>query len=1697
MRFLYHKVCIFTILNIFFITQLTSQCAEITASSINGPCTNGSTPCDVCPGAVLTLKAEGANLINNGCVDWYYSDDQNFDPYQNEGTFIACGKITTTFPPFCAVCPTILAMMIDACGPEGPNEFMLLSSGSGFNLNNLQIDFAMQNNQMGNNNNDINIGASPCGWKTPNASLIAMILASANCTAANVIPVGPGESVPPNGLVVVFTSGDEFSNYDFSALCATGQKLYVVQNACNRTVGAFSNGSSSGSRTTTISIAGCSCTNSLTYTCEDLAPAQDGDYVLADGTLGNDGCTAPDVIAPPVMSTSTIADVTLATTEAMCNMGPYYIKGILNPPADPLCPDVYTGTFAFNVVCPEAEAMASSPTCWGGSVNLEANGGDTYKWSGPGGFNSMQQNPVITGLNNLKSGTYTVTVTNAAGCTDVASVQVTVNPDITVSITPANPAFCEGESVTLTGNATGGSGNFDFEWTEPGGGMVNGQTISASVPGTYTLVVTDGEGCTKSASINVIQNPSPDVDITPMPAKVCEGQTKTITANATGGSPAYNYSWSNGMSSAAITVGIGTYNVTVTDAKGCKGFANIEVENYDPIDITFIQNPDVLCNGASATLTANATGGTGTFTSYQWTTPGGPASGSSITVSQAGNYTVTITDNAACTGTAVHTIIINPILNVSINPNPASFCAGGSVDLTANATGGSGSGYLYNWSTPSGNKTGQVVTATLAGAYSVTVTDGEGCTGTAVVNVTENANLSVNILPATPSFCPGSFVNLTATPSGGTTPYSFSWTTPGGTKSGQDIQANIAGNYTVTVSDSKGCTGTATVNVTESPGFPVNITPPNPSICPGGKIDLTAVPGGGNGTFTYAWTTPGGNKTGATVTATVVGTYNVTVTDSGGCSGTAQTTVVENPNLAVSILPAAPTFCPGETVDLTVNAPGNIASYSWTTPGGSKSGSPLTVKTAGNYTVTVTDTGGCSGTATVNVSENPAKTVTISPANPGFCSGSSVELTVNATGNNLVYNWTTPSGTANGNPLIANVAGIYTVTVTEQGACSGTASVQVDEVSGLTVDINPKPASFCNNGSVLLTASSSNGIAPFTYSWSSPAGNGTGMTFNANIAGNYTVTITDSKGCSGSFTIPVVQSNSLIVTFNPVLPGFCPGKTVDISTNTIGGQAPFSYQWSSPLGTSANPVITTGTPGNYKVTVTDSNGCSGLGEVVVDQFSEPLLTLPSAPGFCPGNNVALDVTVNDNTPPYIYTWTTPSGNFNTKTITANIAGNYTISVTNANNCTASQSVNVTEYPAPIAEIIPDPVVFCKNSSATVTANPSGGAAPYTFLWSGPATNTTATNIQINTAGVYTLLVTDAHSCTADYTFPANEQPGLLVSLSTDPQKLCGVAQFNVNANVTGGNPPYTYSWNTPGGTQTGSTISGNESGTYSVTVTDNEACSGVADLLINNKPLNALVTPVDPTCKSPAGGSIALVFDTGIALPANINLNNNSAGQITQTTHTINGLAPGNYQLLVTDAKGCEFQTTVTLAPLPVLHLDLGQDVTINLGDTYTIHPITDFAINNISWTNEQSLNCPDPCINPVAGPVNTTTYKASAYDENGCLAEDELTIYVHIKTTVYVPNSFSPDADGINDKWVIFADNTVKLIKTLHIYDRWGESIMQQENFPPNDPDYGWNGTFRRKPLDPAVFVYYFVVEYENGTTKVFKGDINIISKK
>ena len=1609
--------CILLLCFLIFTSEIFGQCPDITSSSLSGGCFNGGTPCDLCPGEVLTLKAGGSNLENNGCVDWYYSDSQGFNPYNNEGTFIACGKITTTFPPFCVVCPQILAILVDACGTEANNEFMLLSSGSGFNVNSLQIDFAVQNNTMGAVNSDININATPCGFKTPEAALITNLQATASCDPSNIIPLSPGESVPAGAIVAVFTSSNATGVYNFDALCATGQKIYVLQSSCTRNIGAFTNGSGSGPRTQSISLSGCSCSNSLTYTCEDLAPALDGDFVLADGTEGNDGCVAPVVTAPPIMSTSTVADVTFEVTEAMCNNGPFFITGILNPAVPAGCNDEFTDEFQFNVVCPEAMIDVQGPVCFGNNVTLEGSGGGTYAWAGPGGFSSNQQSPVINGINTSKSGTYSVTVTNTAGCTDVTSKIITVNPDITISISPNSPSFCEGQTVTLNGTASGGSGNFSYEWTLPGGGNSSDQSLDVTTGGLFTLVVTDSEGCSKEKSITVTQWPAPVVDIFPDPAFFCNGKNILITAGVTSGSPGFSYNWSSGQMSSSITVTAGTFLVTVTDSKGCKGIDQVITQEYDSISLAFQPQPLILCSFETSDLDVVVSGGIGPFI-YTWETPSGIQTGSPITVTIGGNYSVTVTDSKGCTATKATTVQKLQVLTVDINPDPATFCAGGSVLLSTTVTGGSGTGYNYNWTTPGGNQNGMNISANLPGAYSVTVTDSEGCSTVKSTNVSQTSGLSVTINPDPATICPGDSVILS-------------------------VQIN-----------------------------------------------------GGNGTYTYQWSGPSGTGTGPVFTANATGLYSITVTDGNGCTGFDDLAVTQSNNISVNITPTNTVICQGSSVLLNANASGSNLIYNWTTPGGPLTGNPITASLAGAYEVTVSS-GGCTGVASTTVTVQPNISVIITPPSAGICNGGTIDLTAVAVGTNLIYNWTTPTGAQTGSTITASIAGNYVVTVTDQSGCTGSATQVVTVLSGLDASINPNPASFCANGSVTLTAATSVGVSPFAYSWSSPAGNGSSNTFLANQVGNYAVTITDSKGCTGSAQIPVTQANNLIVIFDPIPPGFCAGKTIDLTTKPQGGQSPYSFKWSSPLGNSTNAIIQTGTPGNYKVTVTDSNGCSGLGEVVVEEYPAPIVNLPLVPGFCPGKDVQLDVTVTDITPPYTYTWGTPTGNQSGPTIKANAQGLYSVTVTNAKSCSAIATVNVSEWPAPVIDIVPDPVLFCKNSSITVTATPSGGTSPYSVLWTGPSFNSTGTSVLITKPGVYNLIVTDANTCSADYTFPATEQNGLLVSLTTDPTILCGVQNFNVQSIVSGGTQPYSYNWNTPSGNMSTQNVAGTLSGNYSVTVTDNEGCSGEAVISVNNTSLSVLVTKKEPVCNPYPSGEINLAFNANTAFPVSIKVNNESPVSNTFNAYDILKLPSGKYDLTITDASGCINNSTVTLNDLPVLNLDLGQDASIYSGETYLINPTANFIIDSIKWDNKQSLNCDPLCISPVAGPEKTTAYTATAFDAAGCFASDQITINVLEKTSVYVPNTFSPDGNGINDKWVIFTDNTVKQIKTLYIYDRWGESIVQLENFPPNDYDYGWNGRFRGKSVESGVYVYYFVVEFENGKTKVFKGDITILAKK
>ena len=407
----------------------------------------------------------------------------------------------------------------------------------------------------------------------------------------------------------------------------------------------------------------------------------------------------------------------------------------------------------------------------------------SYAWTGPNGFTSSQQNPTVT-----TAGTYTVTYKDQFCCTATASTNVSFSDAPNAAIT-GTLQVCAGATTTLT--ATGGN---TYLWS-------NGATTSSITVtvGTYTVVVSNGAGCSATANATVVETANPRASITGN-LTVCAGQNTTLTANGTG-----SVLWSNGSTAQTISVGAGTYNVEITSAAGCKATANATVTSTNLT--TAITGGTTVCVGKTTTLTASG-GGT-----YAWSNG---ATTSSITVG-AGTYTVVVTSASGCTATAIATVTetANPTVNIT---GALTTCNGGTTTLTANATG------TYLWSN---GATTQSITVG-AGTYTVVVSNGSGCSATASATVT-TGNLTTAITGVT-SVCVGKTTILSA--SGGGT---YAWSN-GATTSSITVGA---GTYTVVVTSASGCTATASATVTETANPTVNITGAL-TTCNGGTTTLTA-----------------------------------------------------------------------------------------------------------------------------------------------------------------------------------------------------------------------------------------------------------------------------------------------------------------------------------------------------------------------------------------------------------------------------------------------------------------------------------------------------------------------------------------------------------------------------------------------------------------------------------------------------------------------------------------------------------------------------------------------------------------------------------------------------------------------------------------------------------------------------------------
>lgn len=1362
------------------------------------------------------------------------------------------------------------------------------------------------------------------------------------------------------------------------------------------------------------------------------------------------------------------------------------------------CTDSVSRSGYVNIDKPTALFNASDTLiCPGLATNFTNSsvGAATYLWDFGDGNTSTSANPshaYVTG------GYYTVRLiaTNAYGCKDTITKTnyihvIMLNLGFNMSDSVAN---CPPLSVIFTNTS---SGIVSYAWSFGNGGfsVTTSPTSIYTYPGVYKVWLrgTNAAGCTDSIYKTVTIN-GPRGSLSYSPVSGCSPLTVSFTSTDTSTST-ITWDMNNGTTVTNITssptTSTNTYSYTftspgryvplivITNAAACTIYIRgIDTIKVDEMQGDFRFTPDSLCGSGTVSFFDTVLYSLSSISSYNWsfgdattTTGHNPTH----TYTSAGTYTVRLimTNGTGCSDTITKTVHILSLPNVNAGAD-RSLC-GGAAGVTLTATGAT----TYSWSPTTGLSCSNCASPTAAPSstttYVVTGTDTHGCTNTDTVVVRVSTLPNVNA-GADKTICAGSSTSLTAT--GAAT---YTWTPSTGLSctacSNPTASPTVTTTYIVTGVDTNGCSKNDTVIVNVKPLPNVNAGP-DKVICNGGSTTLN-----GSGASTYSWSPATGlSCTGCatpTATPTTTTTYVLTGTDTNSCVKTDTVIVRVNPLPNVSAGPDR-TICVGSSATLS----GSGASiYSWSPATGlsctgcaTPTASPTTTTT---YVLTGTDTNGCVKTDTVVVKVNALPTVSAGADRP-ICIGSSTTLT--ATGAST-YTWTPSTGlscSACSNPTASpTVTTTYIVTGTDTNGC-----VKNDTV---IVRVNPLPIvsagadkTICNGSSTTLTATGAS-----TYSWSPATGLScatcASTTASPSSTTSYVVTGTDTNGC--------VNKDTVIVNVKP-LPSVSAGADKSIC---IGGSVSLSatgassYTWTPSTGLSctacANPTASPTVTTTYIVTGTDTNSCVKSDTVIVTVNPLPPVSAGPDQSVCSGIAASLTATGASS-----YVWTPATGLSCTAcanpTATPASTTSYIVTGTDSKGCVKSDTVVVTIKPLPSVAALSNTAI-CNGASAKLKAS---GAV--TYVWS-PASGLSCTACDSTIASptvttTYVVTGTGANGCTDTGRTTVTVYPLPTITLNHGDTTLCYGSSIQLNA--TGAN---TYIWTPAGGlsctTCPDPLVSSAITTTYVVTGTDIHGCVATASIkitVIDKGPTS--VGPGDTLCQ---GESVALFASGGTAylwIPSTgLSSNNVYNPTATPDTTTI-------YTVIIKQGD-CFADTAIVpiyVNPIPTVTAEGTQ--TILTGSSAQL-----FArgknILTYEWSPAFDLSCSD-CPGPIASPKKTTTYTVTVTGEGGCKASGDVTVTVTCDDNqLFIPNTFTPNGDGLNDRFYP-SGKGVGTVKRFAVYNRWGEIVFERENMPLNDPNAGWDGTYKGSEAKPDVFVYIVDAECDNGQPIKIKGDVSLV---
>lgn len=729
---------------------------------------NGGNEATICAPGQVEISVNGIQMPSKGTINWYYSENENFDP-RTQGTLIGKTDLPEHTQQACpTVCPDLLMIMMNSCdgnGSEWDNEFFIFTSGSGFAANDLQFRINETTNASGAVNQSINIGNTPCQIQKPTDAFMNQLREGA-CSNLNLFPAGPGDFIPADALVIFYMSSNVTIDYDLTTLCNSGHNVYVMQNACQRTQGAFTNvlsnpNNTNNTRNNMLSLRNCStCRDSLNYSLVNVRNAE-GEYIIdndfafasvANGSIllntGDNPCQTPELSNYLKPSDPYKIYFGVTAGSPLCGKKLYF-KAYVTPSDETICSNIIAGGAALNIQCGSSTVLVDAPqsVCSGNSLEIKLGAAGEYTWT-------VNAPASVTGL--------------SGGSGNISSIVQT-------------PVYNGAQPVTVT----------------------------------YRISSSSTECPAAPVVVSVIVGPSLSAVISG-DTQICAGGKTTLSVNA--GSA--GVVWNTGATSSSIEVtASGIYSVTLSNGI-CDASASVEVSIGDELNPVISGNTNI-CQGETTTLTVSED-----FDTYTWSDG---QTGKSVTVSQTGNYTVVVT-KGDCSGTA--SVLVESGRQVAVTPTvtaPSCLSNDGSVTVKVE----DGITYTITWNT---GETTETITGKEAGIYNYTIQFGS-CTQQGTVEIPESQDELTADVEVTPLNCDASEKgSISISDIMGTAPYSIKLD---GEVVSETITGLEAGDYTLVIEDSKGCSLQQTVNVFQAPSVEV-ILPQDVAIGKGQQITLQA-----------------------------------------------------------------------------------------------------------------------------------------------------------------------------------------------------------------------------------------------------------------------------------------------------------------------------------------------------------------------------------------------------------------------------------------------------------------------------------------------------------------------------------------------------------------------------------------------------------------------------------------------------------------------------------------------------------------------------------------------------------------------------------------------------------------------------------------------------------------------------------------